>query len=85
MANSRYGKKIRELERAVLKQSRGRHACPKCGKVSVKRVGAGIWACRSCSAVFAGGAYSPETSAGAAARRALRGPEKPADRTESGK
>ncbi len=69
---SRYGKKMRELERSVAKQARSRHECPRCGKRSVKRVSAGIWACRSCGVKFAGGAYSPETEGGAATRRALK-------------
>ncbi len=79
---SRYGRKIRELEKSALRHSRGKHVCPKCGKRNVKRVGAGIWNCSSCNARFAGGAYSPETEAGSAARRGLKAGSQPFDAKE---
>ena len=77
MMVSRYGKKIRERESAATAQSRGRHACPKCAKKAVKRVGAGIWQCRSCGSKFAGGAYSPQTTIGVTAQRSIKSGGKP--------
>jgi large subunit ribosomal protein L37Ae len=64
---SRYGVKIRKLEGKILREMRQKHSCPKCGKKSVKRLGTGLWKCRSCGAVMAGGAYLPKTDIGRAA------------------
>ncbi|MBI3587906.1 50S ribosomal protein L37ae [Candidatus Micrarchaeota archaeon] len=69
---SRYGVKTRKLHAAAVRTSRAKHACPKCGKRSVRRDGYAVWHCLSCKVRFAGGAYSPETMVGAAAKRALR-------------
>jgi len=73
MGTSRYGVKIRKQETAVLKEKNKRHPCPRCGKPSVKREGHARWVCRSCGCEFAGGAYSPQTETGVAARKALSG------------
>ncbi|MEM0475402.1 MAG: hypothetical protein QW343_01270 [Candidatus Norongarragalinales archaeon] len=68
---SRYGKKIRERARAVAAAKCGKHACPKCGKPKLKREGYAKWCCRSCGSVFAGGAFEPETTVGASARKTV--------------
>lgn len=60
---SRYGRKIRLLISNIEKKSRGTYECPHCLKRTLKRESAGIWVCRSCNKKFAGGAYSPVTSA----------------------
>ena len=33
--------------------------CPNCQAIAVKRKSSGVWACRHCVTVFAGGAYRP--------------------------
>jgi large subunit ribosomal protein L37Ae len=68
---SRYGKKIRERVDAVKAARRAPHACPKCGKQSVKREGYAKWRCNSCGAVFAGGAFEPQTTVGATVRKTV--------------
>ncbi len=68
---SRYGKKIRERVKAVAAGRRAKHACPKCGKDKLKREGFAKWRCNSCGAVFAGGAYEPETTVGATVRKTV--------------
>jgi len=68
---SRYGKKIRERVKKATSELRKRHACPQCGKKSVKRVGFALWKCKSCKIEFAGGAYSPETTVGSTARKII--------------
>src|SRR5207302_997886 len=36
-----------------------RHVCPRCAAVAVRRSSTGVWTCRRCGYVFAGGAYRP--------------------------
>ena len=55
---SRYGLKPRKKTDAVFKARMAASQCPYCLKHSVKRMAAGIWYCTSCSAKFAGGAYT---------------------------
>ncbi|MEM0087257.1 MAG: hypothetical protein QW774_02285 [Candidatus Micrarchaeaceae archaeon] len=66
MANAsiRYGVNIRKRQMSVISQKRMRYACDVCGKIAVRRVGTGIWKCRHCGTVFAGGAYTFKTPAG---------------------
>ncbi len=61
---SRYGVKIRKTESKIRKLQRLDHACPRCGKKKVRRTSTAVWACPSCKAIFAGGAYFPQTGAG---------------------
>ena len=66
MANSsiRYGVSLRKRLRSVKVEKQARYKCDVCGKESVKRVGTGVWTCRSCGATYAGGAYSMKTATG---------------------
>ena len=59
--SSRYGVKIRKLVKNIESVQRAKHICPSCGHRAVKREAAGIWRCRKCGSVFAGGAYVPRT------------------------
>ncbi len=68
---SHYGKKIRERVANVKAARRGKHACPKCAKNKLKRDGYAKWRCNSCGAVFAGGAYEPETTVGSTVRKTV--------------
>jgi len=56
----RYGVKIRKRWDNVMRESKEKKVCPKCKHVKVKRTDTGIWRCRKCGFVFAGGAYSPD-------------------------
>ena len=60
----RYGvrtrKRMADVESAKVKK----YQCPKCLTQSVKREGTGIWKCRKCDLVFAGGAYVPQITIG---------------------
>ena len=56
--SARYGLKPRKKIDAVYKARMSATRCPYCLKHSVKRMAAGIWYCTSCSAKFAGGAYT---------------------------
>lgn len=68
---SRYGVKLRKKYNEVKRKQSLKYPCPKCGKKKVKRDGFARWLCNSCGAMFAGGAYEPETSAGVSARKAV--------------
>jgi large subunit ribosomal protein L37Ae len=59
---TRYGVKTRTQIAAIEKKQKARHVCPRCGQVRVKRLGTGIWKCRRCLCVFAGGAYMPKAA-----------------------
>jgi large subunit ribosomal protein L37Ae len=59
---ARYGSTLRKKTRDILEKRYSPHICPFCGhKGTVYRVSTGIWACRKCGAVWAGGAYVPRT------------------------
>jgi len=60
---SRYGRRIKKRILDVEKLQRGRHKCPYCAKIAVKRLSAGIWECNKCDAKFAGKAYEPGVKA----------------------
>ena len=47
---------------AIEKKQRALHPCPRCGLIRVKRLGTGIWQCRRCEVIFAGGAYMPKAA-----------------------
>jgi ribosomal protein eL43 len=76
MRNVRYGARLRKLYDAALESKRTKYECPKCGKKNVRRKGNALWTCRSCSAVFAGGAYSFTTDTGDIVARMVREYEK---------
>ena len=56
---SRYGSKVRKRASMVLTVLRQVRQCPSCGSKRFKRTNAGIWACKKCGYVVAGGAYEP--------------------------
>ena len=58
----RYGVKTRMQVAAIEKKQRELHPCPRCGMKKVRRLGTGIWQCRRCDVVFAGGAYLPKAA-----------------------
>ncbi len=59
----RYGVRVRRTLIKIEEAQRRKYVCKRCGKKAVKRVGTGIWECRSCGYKFAGGTYIPVTSA----------------------
>lgn len=50
--------------KAVLETQKSKYECEACGKKTVKREAVGIWKCKSCRRVFAGGSYVTVTPAG---------------------
>lgn len=57
---ARYGAKNRAKVAAIEKQHRGKHKCPFCNYVQVRRVSSGIWTCEKCKETFTGKAYTFE-------------------------
>ncbi|VVC02955.1 50S ribosomal protein L37Ae [Candidatus Burarchaeum australiense] len=70
-ASVRGGAEMRKRAAAIDTQKRSRYACPSCGKVSLKRISNAVWKCKSCKAVFAGGANTPTTPMGQVGNKAL--------------
>ena len=65
---TRYGSTLRKLIKKVEISQHATYRCVFCGKDSVKRTCVGIWECRSCRKVVAGGAYSLTTPAAVTVR-----------------
>lgn len=55
----RYGVRIRRRVHEIEQTRRAKHVCPKCQAAAVHRRSSGVWQCRHCGHVFAGGAYRP--------------------------
>ena len=53
----RYGRKVRKKVADIEKKQKATYPCPYCNFVRVKRVAAGIWACKKCGSKFTGRAY----------------------------
>ena len=71
---ARYGSTLRKRWARVVVAMRAPHKCPRCETRAVKRVSVGVWKCKKCGLVFAGGAYVPYTKTGDIARRASTPP-----------
>lgn len=56
---ARYGVRIRKRIADIEVQSKGRHECPECKAVAVKRKANGIWHCSHCGVRFASSSYVP--------------------------
>lgn len=80
---TRYGVKSRTQIAAIEGKMRALHPCPRCGQVRVKRLGAGIWKCRRCSCVFAGGAYLPKAAPKLSLAEKVEAAEKAGHKTEA--
>ena len=55
----RYGVRIRRRVQEIEEGRKHRHTCPRCAAIAVRRASTGVWECRRCGYVFAGGAYRP--------------------------
>merc|ERR1712070_1352989 len=64
----RYGSSLRKLMKKFETMQRQRYVCPFCGKATVRKVSVGIWRCRACKKIMAGGAWSLTTSVAVTAR-----------------
>jgi large subunit ribosomal protein L37Ae len=61
----RYGSSVRKRWTELMIEYKKPKLCPKCGTVGrVKRIKSGLWVCRKCGNLFAGGAYVTMTPIG---------------------
>jgi large subunit ribosomal protein L37Ae len=67
----RYGVNLRKRSLAIAKEKKALYECDVCGRSAVKRISTGIWRCKHCGAMFAGGAYSLKTETGRTVERIL--------------
>ncbi|CAG8463641.1 231_t:CDS:2 [Dentiscutata erythropus] len=49
-----------------------KYTCTFCGKETVKRKAVGIWKCRACNKIVAGGAWTVSTTTAATVRSTVR-------------
>mmetsp|Transcript_2261 Transcript_2261/g.3168 ORF Transcript_2261/g.3168 Transcript_2261/m.3168 type:complete len:95 (+) Transcript_2261:147-431(+) len=68
---TRYGSTLRKLMRKIEVAQHSTYRCAFCGKDSVRRTNVGIWNCKSCKKVVAGGAYSLSTASAITARSTI--------------
>ncbi|KAH8108334.1 60S ribosomal protein L37, partial [Phellopilus nigrolimitatus] len=68
----RYGASLRKQVKKMEITQHARYTCTFCGKDSVKRTAVGIWECRACKKVIAGGAWTVSTTAAATVRSTIR-------------
>ncbi len=68
---TRYGSTLRKLVRKIEVSQHATYRCVFCGKESVKRTCVGIWECKSCKKVVAGGAYTLSTAPGITVRSTI--------------
>ncbi|KAI9294051.1 AOX-domain-containing protein [Neoconidiobolus thromboides FSU 785] len=69
---TRYGASLRKQIKKMEITQHAKYTCTFCGKDSVKRRAVGIWECRGCKKVLAGGAWTVSTTAAATVRSATR-------------
>jgi len=68
---ARYGAKLRRRVLEIDNKRKEPTRCPACATKALKRKAVGLWICKKCDLLFAGGAYVPFTDAGKAAKRAI--------------
>ncbi len=55
---TRYGRTLKLKYGQIEIEQRKKHKCPYCSNAAVKRIAAGIWACKKCGVKFTGKAYT---------------------------
>nr|VZI02779.1 unnamed protein product [Spirometra erinaceieuropaei]VZI38888.1 unnamed protein product [Spirometra erinaceieuropaei] len=69
---TRYGASLRKTVKKIEISQHATYTCNFCGKEALRRQAAGIWSCKGCRKVVAGGAYVCSTTAAATTRAAIR-------------
>ncbi|KAG0224828.1 60S ribosomal protein L43 [Actinomortierella wolfii] len=68
----RYGASLRKQVKKMEITQHSKYTCTFCGRDAVKRQAVGIWGCRGCKKVMAGGAWTLSTTAAATVRSTTR-------------
>lgn len=71
-AGTRYGASLRKQIKKMEVSQHSKYLCEFCGKYSVKRKAVGIWGCKDCGKVKAGGAYTLNTASAVTVRSTIR-------------
>ncbi|OWA50052.1 putative 60S ribosomal protein L37a [Hypsibius exemplaris] len=69
---TRYGASLRKTVKKIEITQHSKYTCLFCGKEAMKRTCVGIWQCKRCRKVVAGGAYAYATTAAAQVRSTIR-------------
>ncbi len=69
---TRYGASLRKTVKKMEITQHATYTCTFCGKDSVKRTAVGIWKCKGCHKVIAGGAWTVGTTAASTVRSTIR-------------
>ena len=69
---TRYGASLRKMIKKIEISQHSKYTCMFCGKDAMKRTDVGIWSCKACRKIVAGGAYAVSTTAAATVRSAIR-------------
>jgi len=69
---TRYGASLRKTVKKMEVTQHSKYTCVFCGKDAMKRKVVGIWHCKSCKKVVAGGAYTYSTGTAATVRSTIR-------------
>eukprot|EP00195_Chlamydomonas_chlamydogama_P001145 CAMPEP_0202921008 /NCGR_PEP_ID=MMETSP1392-20130828/77156_1 /ASSEMBLY_ACC=CAM_ASM_000868 /TAXON_ID=225041 /ORGANISM="Chlamydomonas chlamydogama, Strain SAG 11-48b" /LENGTH=149 /DNA_ID=CAMNT_0049614543 /DNA_START=321 /DNA_END=770 /DNA_ORIENTATION=- len=69
---TRYGASLRKIIKKMEVSQHSKYFCTFCGKYSIKRVATGIWGCKACGKVQAGGAYVLNTASSVTVRSTIR-------------
>ncbi|KAH6568432.1 hypothetical protein BASA50_003898 [Batrachochytrium salamandrivorans] len=69
---TRYGASLRKQVKKMEITQHAKYTCTFCGKDSVKRECVGIWKCKGCRKVLAGGAWTVGTTAASTVRSTIR-------------
>ena len=69
---TRYGSSLRKVIKKMEVSQHSRFLCDFCGKYAVKRTAVGIWECKPCNRVKAGGAYTLNTASAVTIRSTIR-------------
>ncbi|KAL6008524.1 hypothetical protein ACLOJK_034036 [Asimina triloba] len=69
---TRYGASLRKQIKKMEVSQHAKYFCEFCGKYAVKRKAVGIWGCKDCGKVKAGGAYTLNTASAVTVRSTIR-------------
>nr|GMD62489.1 60S ribosomal protein L37a [Ipomoea batatas] len=72
MPGTRYGASLRKQIKKMEVSQHSKYFCEFCGKYAVKRKAVGIWGCKDCGKVKAGGAYTLNTASAVTVRSTIR-------------